>query len=86
MATYTKYETFLNTNSEEDTRQIRKAYRGRPYVFLREKFMQDTQVAYPSTDGVGMPSDNTVLNHPPVIQTAMNLQDGPTAESDDLPF
>jgi len=85
---YTKYETFFNTSGEEDTRQVRKAYRGRPYVFLRDKFMQDTQVAYPSSDGVGQPDEPTSLKHPPVIQTAMALEDGPTAapETDDLPF
>ncbi len=83
---YTKYETYTTPAGEEDTRPVRKAYRGRPYVFLRDKFMSDTQVAYPATDGGEAPSDTKVLGHPPVIQTAMDLGEKGPPETDDLPF
>jgi hypothetical protein len=81
--TYTKFETFLNSNNEEDTRQVRKAYRGRPYVFNREDFLSGKEVTYPVPEDA---NSTNILTHPPVIQTAMALDNPPPPEPEDLPF
>lgn len=39
--TYRKYEKCYNTEGEEDFKAVAKAYRGRPYVFRREMFVQE---------------------------------------------
>lgn len=92
--TYTKYETYTKTDGDEDTRPVKKAYRGRPYVFQRSHFLSGTEVAYPVADGVEEAAPSASLTHPPVIQTAMELDDkepvtksqGSGAQEDDLPF
>ncbi len=81
---YTKYETYINpATNEEDIRQVRKAYRGRPYVFPRSQFLAEGEISYPDTETAPEAS------HSRVIQTAMDLADkGPAIPgvSDDLPF
>lgn len=80
--TYTKYELFINTDGEEDIRPVRKAYRGRPYVFKREAFLSDGEVHYTVTAPESVPAPS----HPPVIQTAMEFDEPANAVSSDLPF
>lgn len=79
---YTKYENYTQTNGDEDTRPVKKAYRGRPYAFLRSHFMRETEVAYPANDAYENQAPSSALAHPPVIQTAMDLR----PEEEDLPF
>ena len=43
---YTKFENYYDGDGKEDIRQVRKPYRGRPYVFHRSKFLGDGGVQY----------------------------------------
>lgn len=81
---YTKYE-IKHSMEGEDLVAVKKAYRGRPYVFLRSKFLTGSEVRY-QTDIEAAPAP--ALAHPPVIQTAMQLEDRLPEEGvgDDLPF
>lgn len=75
---YIKYEPYINPETgEEDIREVRKAYRGRPYVFLRENFFPAGEVIYPAEQKQG---------HKPVILGAMEEDSAVPKVSDQLPF
>jgi hypothetical protein len=70
---YTRYETYINPDTNmEDIRPVKKAYRGRPYVFYRERFLTEGEVSYTESEQ----PPQAAATHPKVIETAMN----------DLPF
>lgn len=76
---YTKYIATATPDGGEEYKPIRKPYIGRPYVFLREKFVTDQDVQY--TDAAPVPTP--ALTHLPVIQTAMEMAD---MEGEETPF
>lgn len=43
---YPKYEKFINSDGEEDIRMVMKTYRGNPYAFPREQFLNEWEVQY----------------------------------------
>lgn len=82
---YPKYEIQYNSDLKQDEIVcVRKPYRGRPYVFKREQFVQNGEIIY-STPGIQTEMDlaqprAASLSHPKVIQTAM------APEPEDAPF
>lgn len=88
---YTKYEPTFEDGVEVIS-AVRKPYRGRPYIFFREKFVDADEVSYatddPTTPDQPQASAPTpaTLSHPPVIQTAIDLDNAPEGQEDDIPF
>lgn len=69
---YTKYENYFDTDGKEDIRLVRKPYRGRPYLFKRDKFL----------------GDGGVLDHyepADLAQTEMAFPE-PAPAGEDIPF
>jgi len=83
---YTKMVVTGDGHGGEEYRPVRKPYIGRPYVFLREKFVSEEDVRYQDSDITGPSAEPApALSHPPVIQTAMQL-DQKEQEGEDIPF
>ena len=80
---YTKMIVVAGANGEEEYKPVKKPYIGRPYVFHRRKFVTDSDVEYSTTDT--HPEPTATLTHPPVIQTAMDIETA-TPQTEDLPF
>lgn len=86
---YTKMVVTGDGQGGEEYKAIRKPYIGRPYVFLREKFVSEEDVRYEDSDvpaASAAPAPSAALSHPPVIQTAMQLEATEQPEGEDIPF
>lgn len=81
---YLKYVLRTMPDGSEDLVPEKRPYRGRPYCFRREDFINDSEIRYADT---AAPVGQSALSHPAVIQTAMEL-DGNSPENlpEDLPF
>lgn len=79
---YVKYETYFSTDGVEDIRPVKKAYRGCPYVFPRDKFLTGVEIAYSGDQGAQPGA--AMSSAPQAVQTTMQLGNPQTEE--DLPF
>lgn len=77
---YLKYELQFNQESkQEELVQVKKPFRGRPYLFKREHFMKDDDIVFPD-NGVQTEIEFTA-EHPKVIEAAIN-----EGKQEDPPF
>lgn len=84
--TYTKYENYFNTDGVEDIRMVRKPYRGRPYVFQCDKFLNGSDVHYAPGSNSEQPTgaggaESATTGQQPELTFGEKAQ-----EMDDLPF